>query len=163
MLALIYLALTAKPISLRRLTVLFAAVFVWTNFMLASAHATYAPQLALRIATSITFLVWSAPVARALYDTIRFRKLQLDALQSVSGFIRWTYGLCLVALPMLFVCILLGPNYRINLATLLQAITLAIVIAAVPPGVLLGWSQRQRSAQASRAMIALPPPQNRKL
>jgi hypothetical protein len=143
-LALIYLALTAKPISLRRLLVLFTAVFVWANFMLALAHAAHAPQLALRIATSIALLVWSAPLARALYDMIPFRKLQLDALQSVSGFIRWTYGLCLVALPMLFVCILLGPDYRINLATLLQVLTLAILIAAVLPGVLLGWSQRAK-------------------
>ena len=158
MLALIYLALTAKPISLRRLIVLFAAVFVWANFMLALAHATYAPQLALRIATSITLLVWSAPVARALYDTIRFRKLQLDALQSVSGSIRWTYGLCLVALPMLFICMLLGPDYRINLATLLQSLTLAIFIAAVLPGVLLGWSQRAKGPLRHRVR-----PQNWKL
>jgi hypothetical protein len=45
---------------------------------------------------------------------------------------------------MLFVCILLGPDYRINVATLLQALTLAILIAAVLPGVLLGWSQRAK-------------------
>jgi hypothetical protein len=143
-LALIYLALIAKPISLRRLLVHFAAVFVWANFVLALVYATYVPQLALRIATSITLLVWSAPVARALYDTILFRKLRLDALQLVSGFIRWTYGLCLIALPMLFVYILLGPNYRINLPALLPALTLAILIAAVLPGVLLSWSQRAK-------------------
>ena len=141
MLALIYLALTAKPISLRGLIVLFAAVLVWTNFTLVLAHTTHSSQLALRTATTITLLVWSAPVARAVYDTTRLRKLQLDALQLVSGFIRWTYGFFLVALPILFVCILLGPNYRINSATLLQVLTLAILVGAVLPGVLLGWSQ----------------------
>lgn len=123
MLGLMYVALTAKPISLRRLIALFAAVLVSANLALVLTHRADAPRLALHAAISLTLLVWSLPAARAVYDTIRFRKLQLDALQPVSDFVRWTYGFCLVALAMLGICIVLGPDYRINFATLLRDLT----------------------------------------
>ena len=98
MVGLIYIFATAKPISLRRLLALFAAVLVWTKFVLVLAHTTHVPHLALRTAISITALVWSAPVARAVYDTTRLHKLQLRALQPVSDTIRWSYGFALTFL-----------------------------------------------------------------
>jgi membrane protease YdiL (CAAX protease family) len=117
--------LTAKPISLRRLIALFAAVLVWANFALVLAHTAHAPQLALRIAISITLLVWSAPVARAVYDTTRFRKLQLNALQPVSGFIRWSYGFALALLLIVGVSILTHQARGITLAYVLRMATIA--------------------------------------
>ena len=131
MLALIYLALTAKPISLRRLIALFAAVLVCTDFILVLAHATHAPQLALRSASSITFLVWSAPLARAVFDTTRFRKLQLDALQPASGFIRWTYGFALAFVPILTIGIVIHPGHEVPLGGLARLAVAAIFVGTL--------------------------------
>jgi membrane protease YdiL (CAAX protease family) len=126
-----YLALTAKPISLRRLMALFATVLVWTNFALVLAHTAHAPQLAIRIAISITLLVWSAPAARAVYDTTRSRKLQLNALKPVSGFIRWSYGFALALLLIVGVSIFTRQAPRITLACAAGTATIAIFTCAL--------------------------------
>jgi membrane protease YdiL (CAAX protease family) len=142
-LAMIYLALTAKPISLRRLIALFAAVLLWTNFTLVLAHTTHAPQLALRIAISITLLVWSAPLARVVYDTTRFRKLQLNALQPVSGFIRCSYGFACALLLIVGVSILTHQARGITLAYVLSMATIATFT-----GVLLAKVQLPRGTRS---------------
>lgn len=131
MLGLIYIFATAKPISLRRLLALFAAVLVCTEFTLVLVHATHASQLALRSASSITLLVWSAPLARAVFDTTRFRKLQLDALRPASRLIRWTYGFALAFVPILTIGIVIHPGHEVAPGGLARLVVAAIFVGTL--------------------------------
>jgi hypothetical protein len=118
MLALIYIFLIAKPISIRRLFLLFVLGLVLTPSVLAILHVKHAPSHALAIATSVVLLVWSLPLVRIVHDTIRLGRLSLDALSPVSDAVRWTYGLALLAVPMLTIGCLFNPAHRLMLAVI---------------------------------------------
>ena len=120
MLGLIYIFLIAKPISVRRLFLLFVLGLMLAPSVLALLHEKDSPSHALAIAASVVLLVWSLPLLRIVHDTIRLRRLSLDALVPVSDVVRWTYGFALLALPMLTIGCLLNQAHR-------------FVLAAIPP------------------------------
>jgi hypothetical protein len=126
-LAVIYLALSAKPVSLRRLLILFAFALASANLVLVVFHPKHAPNVAFVIAAAVSLLAWSMPLARLAYCAVRFRVLVSDVLLPVSDVIRWTYGFALAAAPMLGVVILVAPTHRLGSIALLRIITVASV------------------------------------
>lgn len=143
---LIYLALTAKPISLRHLLILFVFAQVSANLALITFHSKHAPYEAVTIAGAITLLMWSIPLARLVYDAICFRKVVPDVLSPVSGFIRWTYGFALAFVPIFTIGTVIHPGHKVPLGGLAR-----LVVAAMFVGTLLqmslDWEGRYRSGK----------------
>lgn len=98
MLGLIYIFVTAKPISLRRLSLLFFVTLILSSAFLGVSPMTHQCSQAIIIASSITALVWSLPLIQVLCATVWRRRVSLRALTPVSGAVLWTYGLGLATL-----------------------------------------------------------------
>ena len=125
MLGIIYVFVIAKPISIRRLFLLFALGLMLTPSVLAIFHVKDSPSHSLVIATSVVLLVWSLPLVRIVHDTIRLGRLSLDALVPVSDVVLWTYGFALLVVPTLTIGCLLNPAHRLVLAVIPQLIAIA--------------------------------------
>lgn len=131
MIAVIYLTLTAKPVSLRRLGLLFVFALLSADFVCTAFGMRQALRDGLAAATAITAFAWSIPLAQIAYGAIRFHSLQPETLQQVSGFILWTYACFLTALPMLLTSIFLGKNHHVDIGVILKAATVAILVGPV--------------------------------
>lgn len=144
MFALIYLALTAKPFSLRHLFILFVFAQVSAKLVLVAFHSKHAPYEAVTIAGATTLFMWSIPLARLVYNAICFRKVAPEVLSPVSGFIRWTYGVALAFVPILTIGIMIHPGHEVRLGGLAR-----LVVAAIFVGTLLqisfDWKGRHGS------------------
>lgn len=129
MLAMIYLSLTAKPISLRRLFCLFIVSLIAADAASVELGAKEPLHAAAAVAATITLAAWSAPLARMMYHSIYCRSRWQSALLEVSGFIQWTY--CGVAVLLLSISIAVAFNHahQLTLGSLLQSLTLAAGIA----------------------------------
>jgi hypothetical protein len=125
-LGLIYIFATAKPISMRRLSLLFVLVLISATLVLCVLHVR-TPGGALLTATLITLFVWSAPLLHIMYATVSHRALSLDALRQVSGFVCWTYGFVIAAVAIVTVSAILNPTRGIHLALPRLLVTAAIV------------------------------------
>lgn len=90
-LAVAYVILSAKPISIRRLFMLYVFSTVTAFCFLAAFHAEHAAKLAPQIAIVVTLAVWSFPVVRVLYGAFR-GQIGLEAFEPVSGCVQATYG-----------------------------------------------------------------------
>jgi hypothetical protein len=97
-LGLIYIFVTAKPISLRRLSLLFFVTLIFSSAFLGVSPMKHQSSQAIIIASSITALAWSLPLIQVLCATVWRRRLSLRALTPVSGAVLWTYGLGLATL-----------------------------------------------------------------
>lgn len=126
MLGLIYIFATAKPISIRRLSLLFVLVLISASLVLRVLHVR-TPGGALLSATLVTLFAWSAPLLHILHATLSRRALSCDALRQVSGFVRWTYGFAIAAVPIVTVSAILNPTRGIHLALPRLLVTAAIV------------------------------------
>lgn len=144
MLAVVYLTLTAKPLSLRRLLALFIVALMAANAVLAAFQVKHGPHAALVTATAITFLVWSIPLVRFAYYAMRFRVLVLDVLAPVSGLVRWTYLFALMAMPTLGIVVLLAPNHRLDLAVLPRVVAAAGLAGLMLQSGFNCWNMRRR-------------------
>jgi len=112
-LAFVYIFLIAKPISIRRLSLLFVLVLMSATSILGIFRVQHSTSYGLAIAASVAALVWTLPLVRVLQDTIRLGMLSLDALVPVSGVVRWTYGFALLTVPLLAIGYLLDLlHYR---------------------------------------------------
>jgi hypothetical protein len=129
-LGLTYFFLIAKPISIRRLFLLFVLGLMLTPSVLAIFHVKDSPSHALLIATSVVLVAWSLPLVRIVHDTVRLRRLSVDALVPVSDFVRLTYGFALLALPMLTIGCLFDSAHRLMLTVIPPL--MAIAALAVP-------------------------------
>jgi hypothetical protein len=123
-LALIYVFATAKPISMRRLSLLFVLVLIAATLVLRVLQVR-TPGGALLTATLVTLFVWSAPLFHA---TVSRRALSLDALRQVSGFVCWTYGFAIAAVPIVAVPAILNPTRGLHLA-LPRLLVIAAIVA----------------------------------
>jgi hypothetical protein len=149
-LGLIYVFLIAKPISIRRLFLLFVIGLTLTPSVLAILHVKDSPSHALAIATSVVLLVWSLPLVRIVHDTIRLGRLSLDALSAVSDAVRWTYGLALLAVPMLTIGCLFNPAHRLMLAAIPPFMAIAALAVLVLHARLDLWRQPRLPLDVSR-------------
>jgi len=94
-----YLVLTAKPVSIRRLCLLYVFLLASARCLLSVLHIEDAGSLALGIAAAITLLAWVSPLVRALFGAFFGRLIPLGAFEAVSGCVQFTYGFTLVLLP----------------------------------------------------------------
>jgi hypothetical protein len=113
-LGLIYIFATAKPISTRRLSMLFVLVLISACLALRVLHVS-TPRGALVTATLVTLFAWSAPLFQVIRDTARCRALSLDALRQVSGFVCWTYGFAIAAILVVAISAILNPTQGLHL------------------------------------------------
>lgn len=127
MLGLIYIFATAKPISMRRLSVLFVLVLISATLALRVLHVSM-PHGALLTATSLTLFAWIIPLLHVMHATVSRRALSMDALRQVSGFVRWTYGFAIAAMPIVTVSAILNPKESPQLA-LPRLLVIAAIVA----------------------------------
>jgi hypothetical protein len=116
--SLVYIFLIAKPISIRRLFLLFVLGLMSATSILGIFHVQHSTTYALDIAASVVALAWTLPLVRILHDTIRLRMLSLDALVPVSGVVQWTYGFALLTVP------LIAIGYLLDLLLHYRALTM---------------------------------------
>jgi hypothetical protein len=126
-LGLIYVFATAKPISMRRLSLLFALVLIAATLVLRVLHVKTQGG-ALLTATSLTLFAWSIPLLHIVHATVSRRALSLDALRQVSGFVCWTYGFAIAAMPIVTLSAILNPTHRLHLA-LPRLLVIAAIVA----------------------------------
>jgi hypothetical protein len=134
MVGFIYLGLSAKPISIRRLLLLYVVSFVLTRYLVSMMHFGFKTSGPPAIAVAITLMVWISPLVRVAWDSIRSRGLRFEALDSTSVFVRFTYGFALTAMA-LVVIRSASSEHALTLPALAQITAVAIMIGA---GVLLG-------------------------
>lgn len=127
MFALIYIFATAKPISMRRLSLLFVLVLISATLVLRVLQVT-TPGGALLSATLVTLFVWSTPLLHIMRATVSRRALSLDALRQVSGFVCWTYGFAIAAMPIVAVSAILNPTQSLHPA-LPRLLVIAEIVA----------------------------------
>ena len=142
MLGLIYIFATAKPISMRRLSLLFVLVLISATLVLRVLHVS-TPRGALLTATLVTLFVWSAPLLKIMYATASRRRLSLDALRQVSGFVCWTYGFAIAAAPIVAVSAILNPTQSLHLAVLPRSLAIAGISALFLMLAAQVWRKRQ--------------------
>ena len=128
MLGLIYIFATAKPISIRRLSMLFVLVLISATLALRVLQVR-TPSAALLTATLVTLFVWSTPLLHIMHATVSRRALSLDALRQVSGFVCWTYGFAIAAVPIVTVSVILNPTRSLHLAVLPRSLAIAGISA----------------------------------
>src|ERR1700693_262153 len=99
MLGFMYVMLTAKPISLRRLCLLYVFLLASARSLLGGVHVEHATSLALTVATTVSLLVWVSPLVRVLVGAVFGTRIALEAFETVSACVQFTYGFVLVMLP----------------------------------------------------------------
>jgi hypothetical protein len=129
-LGLIYIFATAKPISMRRLSLLFVLVLISATLVLRVLHVS-TPRAPLLTATLVTLFVWSTPLLHIMHATVSRRALSLDALRQVSGFVCWTYGFLIATMPIITVSAILNPTQGLHL-TLPRLLVIAAIVALAP-------------------------------
>lgn len=153
MLGLIYIFATAKPISMRRLSLLFALVLISATLVLRVLQVR-TPGGALLAATSLTLLAWSAPLLHIIHVALSRRALSLDALRQVSGFVCWTYGFAIAAVPIVTVSAILDPTRSLHLAALPRSLAIAGISALFLMLTAQVWRKRQPVHRALAARTA---------
>jgi hypothetical protein len=94
-----YVVLTAKTVSIRRLCLLYVFLLASARCLLGGLHVEHAASLALAIATAFSLLVWVSPLVRILFGAVFGKRIALEAFDSVSACVLFTYGFILVMLP----------------------------------------------------------------
>jgi hypothetical protein len=133
MLAVVYLTLTAKPLSLRRLLLLFAFALIVANLVFASLHVRHGPHAALVTAAGVTLLAWSMPLVRLVYGAIRFHTFMPNAFAPASGFILWTYGFALAFATMLAISVVTNRAHVVPLGILARLGAAAFLVGSLLP------------------------------
>ncbi len=142
MLGLIYIFATAKPISMRRLSVLFVLVLISATLALRVLHVS-TPRGALLTATSLTLFAWSIPLLHVMHATVSRRALSLDALRQVSAFVCWTYGCAIAAIPIVAVSAILIPTQGLHLAVQPRSLAIAGISGLFLMLTTQAWGKRQ--------------------
>jgi hypothetical protein len=130
-LAIIYIFASAKPVSTRRLAVLFVLTLISATLVQAICHFRNAQRESLVVAASLTLLIWSIPPLQVLRDTIHQGSLTLDALRSVSACVQWTYGFVLAAALLFALSMLSHGTKGLEVADLAPLVTKAAMAACV--------------------------------
>jgi hypothetical protein len=123
----IYISATAKPISMRRLSMLFVFVLISATLVLRVLQVR-TPGGALLTATLVTLFAWSTPLFHIMHATVSRRGLSLDTLRQVSGFVCWTYAFVIAAVPIVTVSAILSPTHSLHLA-LPRLLVIAAIVA----------------------------------
>ncbi len=133
MLAVVYLTLTAKPLSLRRLLLFFVFALIAANLAFAVLHVRHGTHAALVTAAGVTLLAWSMPLARLVYGAIRFRMFMPNALAPASDFILWTYGFALAFATMFAISVMTNRAHEVPLGILARLGAAAFLVGTLLP------------------------------
>jgi hypothetical protein len=140
----LFVFLTARPISVRRLSLFFIFVLGLSTGMLVTLGARRAQSDALITATALTFLIWSIPPVRMLRDSIRARTMSPGGLLQVSAFVQWTYGIALAAMPLLSIAAFLIAFHHLTVGALVRLLIVAALLGLIVP---VGFSSLGRSGR----------------
>jgi hypothetical protein len=88
-------------------------------------HGGHSRKEGLIIAIGVVLLAWALPLACAVRDSIRYRRLALRALRPVSDVVRWTYAVALVAIPVTAIGWLLVQTHLLAPGMLARLIVMA--------------------------------------
>ena len=155
MLGLIYIFATAKPISMRRLSLLFVLVLISATLVLRVLQVR-TPGGALLTATLVTLFVWSTPLLHIMHATVSRRALSLDALRQVSGFVCWTYGFAIAAMPIVAVSAILNPTQSLHLAVLPRSLAIVGISALFLMLTAQVWRKRQPVHRGPSPAVSRP-------
>lgn len=125
MLAFAFLLLSAKPVSIRRLSLLFVFSFVSARCLVSIIGVRDLFSLTLPIAIGLTVLFWAWPLMRSAYGTLFTGRSALAGLNSVSECVQFTYGFTLLIIPATAVEVLLSAPHALAPSLLIRAIMLA--------------------------------------
>lgn len=142
MLGLIFICLTAKPISIRRLSMLFTVALISGRAALALLHVENAPSAGVAVALALTICAWAAPLIRFVLQTLCSGIPSWHVFDSVSNAVKCTYGFVLAMLALVPFQEMLAPTHAVTLSTLLRTI-----ITALTTGILVSTvsgAQRKR-------------------
>jgi hypothetical protein len=118
-LGLIYIFIVAKPISIRRLSLLFVVTLVTTDCVFGITHIQNSQSLALATAITLTAIAWLTPLGLIVGSSVKARRLVLDALDSTSALVQVTYGSVLATLLLVFPRVV-NAIYPLTLGILLR-------------------------------------------
>jgi hypothetical protein len=122
-----YVALTAKPISIRRLCLLYVVIWASVRVFLSILRIEPVANLAVELATAIALLAWVSPLVRVLFGAVLGRRIALEAFETVSAGVQFTYGFSLVMLPVITLETWLTVPHAPMQAALIPAIAWACV------------------------------------
>jgi hypothetical protein len=106
----VYVMLIAKPVSIRRLCVLFALSTAVAAPILSLAHARHVSAAAMQIASMVTLAAWALPLLR-IARTVGRRGALGGTLRGVSLPILFSYGVSVLLVPTMVVTGLWGRPY----------------------------------------------------
>jgi hypothetical protein len=129
MIAFVYVMLSAKPVSLRRLCALFVLSTAAGATILSILHVPHSSTTAVHVASAITFTAWILPLIRIL-GTIRRRARLREMLSLVSIPVQLTYWVTLLLVPIVIVAELSKRVYAdgVNLGAISKALTVTLII-----------------------------------
>jgi len=128
-LALIYIFATAKPISIRRLAALFISTLILAVPTLAIFQIRNVREGALIVAASVTLLVWSIPMLRALRDILR--RWTCPQVHTVSARIQWTYAFAIAAGLILGASAMLHGTRVLHLGEFARLVAMICIAATI--------------------------------
>ena len=151
MLGLIYIFLVAKPISIRRLSLLFTIALVTAYFLYGVIHVANPRSVALATATVLTIIAWLTPIVRAVVSSVKSRRLVLGALDSASGVVRISYGSALAALLFVAFQPIANAMHPFTLGMLLQTLLAGGLIGIVSLTSIRNFSMRPSESRRPRS------------
>jgi hypothetical protein len=117
---LIYIFVIAKPISIRRLSLLFGVTLITTDCLFGITHIQNSRSVALATAAALTILAWLAPFVTAVGASVKARRLTLNALDAASRVVQITYGSALAILLLTAFHAVVEPLHPLTLDMLLK-------------------------------------------
>jgi len=149
-LGLIYIFAVSKPVSMRRLSALFVLGLLLTIPIFSILNVSHAPRYALWTSAALSLVVWSMPLLRIAYSTVRNHALTLDALPSASPFVQLTYWFVLVLLPVVVIGRFICPTRALQMAMLPRLLAVACLAALAFHGWILPLESGRRLAKYTR-------------
>ena len=127
MLAFVYVMLSAKPVSLRRLCALFVLSTAAGAIILGILHVPHSSTTAVHVASAITFTAWVLPLIR-IVRTMRRRAALSEMLSLVSIPVQLTYWSSLLLAPIVMVAGLSTRLYAdgMSLGAVSRAVTVML-------------------------------------
>lgn len=128
MFSLLYIALTAKAVSLRRLCIIYAFAFVLTCGMLELLSVRQAAHVASMVATGSVLLIWLSPLVRTVWVGLKTGSVRSVYFDATSVTVQFTYGAALAVIPLIATATLQPSTvHSITVSTLSRVVVLAVV------------------------------------
>jgi hypothetical protein len=126
--SLLYMALTAKAVSLRRLCIIYAFAFVLTCGMLELLSVRQAAHVASMVATGSVLLIWLSPLVRTMWVGLKTGSVRSVYFDATSVTVQFTYGAALAVMPLIAMATLQPSTiHSITVSTLSRVVVLAVV------------------------------------